>query len=97
MTMRVQVAHKFKVVSGNVTPDLILLFRFVTGGVDQDTFAGFVVQNIGVDHEGIEDKFFDLYHLVVLFNEGCKGMKMWPDGRHIENNRTLAPPFNFLG
>ena len=72
MAMGVQVADKFQVVPRNKIFDLPLFFRCPAGSIYQDTFSGFIAQNIGVDHEGIENKFVDFYHRVTLFKGVAK-------------------------
>ena len=65
MAMGIQVADKSQVVVRDKTPDFLLFRRLITGGIDQNTFTGLIVQNIGVYHEGVEDKFLDNDHVFI--------------------------------
>jgi hypothetical protein len=62
MAVGIQVADQFEIIPFNKAGDLLFLTAFEAGGINDHTFTGFIIQDIRVDLEGIENKFLYLYH-----------------------------------
>jgi hypothetical protein len=66
VAMGIDIPDKREIVRGDITGELLLLVFIITGSIHDHACSGFIPEQVGVNLEGVEDKFFDSDHAIPL-------------------------------